>query len=111
MTMTMTDETRLLGSFETAPAPQYEVEIDGARYQALAYADLEIGQLPALAESAQALADIGDSGLPPADAMSEVHQHMRTLLSAQIPDLPADVLDRLTPRLAVEIAQILSGLE
>lgn len=106
----MTD-TKLLGVYETTPDQRYEVEIDGARYQALAYSDLEISQLPALAESAQALADIGDSGLPPADAMTEVHQHMRALLSAQLPDLPADVLDRLTPRLAVEIAQVLSGLE
>lgn len=111
--MTMNDETQVLGSFDVDPPVKYAVELAGVRYQALPYADMEMGQLPALAESVQALAALDDADAPDGidTASAEVYRHMRVLLAAHIPDLPEDVLDRLTPRVAMAVIQKLAVLE
>ena len=108
----MSDETRVLGAYETAPAVRYAVEIDGRRYQALAYSDMPMAELPELADAVHAMSAMQEpDGVEGMQDVVDIYGHMRTLLAAHLPDVPAEVLDRLTPRVAAEMAQALAMLD
>lgn len=103
-------EAKRLGSFDTTPVSAYEIEIDGSVFDVLSPADIPIGDVSAMLEAAQALADMTPEEMT-AEGMAAAHRHARVVLSAYIPDLPGEVIDGMSVRVIQLIAAALGGLE